>query len=158
MGEGAGAGAGSLIGELRSRGWSVATAESLTAGLVSSLIADVPGCSDVFLGGVVAYRPEVKRALLGVASFEPGLVSREVAEAMATGVCRSLRASVGIATTGAAGPDPHDGAPVGSVWVAVATPNGLVSEHLQVTGDRLEVRVRAAQAAVDLAAAIVSRA
>lgn len=143
--------AADLVVALRHRGWKVATAESLTAGLVCSAIADVPGCSDVLLGGVVAYRPEVKQGLLGVDSLEPGLVSREVAEAMARGVCRRLGADVGIATTGAAGPESHDGAPVGSVWIAISTPLGVSCAHLDLEGVRASIRSQAAESAVTLA-------
>lgn len=147
--------AAELVAALRLRGWSVATAESLTAGMVSAAIADVPGCSDVLVGGVVAYSAQVKQDLLDVSSLEPGLVSREVAEAMAAGVCRRLGADVGVATTGAAGPRPHDGAPVGSVWVAVRTPLGVTSRHFQLPGDRAGIRAGATGAALSLTLAAV---
>ena len=101
----------------------MATAESLTGGLVCAALTDVPGASAVVRGAVVAYATELKAQVLGV---DPdllatgGAVQAEVARQMATGVCRVLGADVGVATTGVAGPDPQDGHPVGTVFVAVA--------------------------------------
>ena len=140
------------VAVLRARGWTLATAESLTAGRVAAAVADVPGCSDVLRGGVVAYQADVKVDLLHVRSRDAaaGVVSRAVAEAMASGVRRRLRADVGVATTGVAGPEPHAGEPVGSVWIAVSTPEGSVSEHLNLKGDRESVRAGTVQAAMAL--------
>jgi nicotinamide-nucleotide amidase len=67
-------------------------------------------------------------------------VSREVAEAMATGAARVLGADIGVGTTGVAGPDPHDGQPAGTVWVAVAGPRGVSARRLALQGDREEIR------------------
>jgi nicotinamide-nucleotide amidase len=75
-----------------------------------------------------------------------GIVSREVAEAMAVGARSVLGADVGVGTTGVAGPDPHDGQPPGSVWIAVATPTGVLSDHLDLTGDREAVRRQTVEA------------
>jgi nicotinamide-nucleotide amidase len=126
----------------------VATGESLTAGLVAATLAEVPGCSAVLRGGVVAYQADVKQSLLGVSAeaIDAGLVSRAVAEAMAMGAARRLQADVGIGTTGVAGPDPHDGEPVGSVWIAVATPDALVSRQLMLPGDRAAIRRQTVEA------------
>jgi len=137
---------------LRDLGWTLATAESLTAGLVAAAVADVPGCSDVLRGGVVAYQADVKVDLLDVpaAQAAAGVVSRAVAEAMAAGVRARLGADVGVATTGVAGPEPHAGEPVGSVWIAVATPDGAVSEHLNLPGSRAAIRTDTVQAALEL--------
>lgn len=131
-----------LVDALRRRGWTVATGESLTAGRVAATLADVPGCSDVLRGGVVAYQPDIKVGLLGVPAdvATRGVVSAPVAEAMARGAQVALRADVGISTTGVAGPDPHAGEPVGSVWIAVATPDQVASRHLSLTGDREQIR------------------
>ena len=145
-----------LVELLRARGWTVSVAESLTAGLVCSWIADVPGCSDVFTGGVVAYSPSVKATVLGVTCLDAGLVSSEVASAMASGVRHSLGTSVGIATTGAAGPSSHDGAEAGSVWVAVETPEMSASEFHRFSGDRRSVREQGALAALALALVLVT--
>lgn len=131
-----------LVAALRERGWTLATAESLTAGRVCSAVADVPGCSDVLRGGIVAYQADVKVALLGVQPdlAARGVVSRDVVEAMATGVRIALRADVGIATTGVAGPEPHEGQPVGVVWIAVSAPELVRSRRLALTGDRETIR------------------
>jgi len=144
-----------LVELLRQRGWTLAVAESFTAGLVCSSIADVPGCSDVFTGGVVAYNPSVKASVLDVTCLDAGLVSSEVALAMAAGVRHFLGSSVGIATTGAAGPASLDGAEAGSVWVAVETPERSASEFHHFTGDRRSVREQGALAAVALALVLV---
>lgn len=141
-----------VVQRLLDRGLTVATGESLTAGLVAATLAEVPGCSAVLRGGVVAYQGDVKRSLLDVPedSLRAGLVSRPVVEAMAAGAARRLRADVGIGTTGVAGPDPHDGEPVGSVWIAVVTPEGLAARHLLLAGDRAAIRRQTVEACWDL--------
>ncbi|MCF8527895.1 MAG: CinA family protein, partial [Candidatus Nanopelagicales bacterium] len=107
------------IERLRMRGWTLCTAESLTAGLVAASAANVAGCSDVLRGGVVAYQEAIKAIVLELDStiLSQGVVSREVAEAMAVSARRLLQADVAISTTGVAGPEPHGGEPVGSVWI-----------------------------------------
>jgi nicotinamide-nucleotide amidase len=114
------------------RGETVAVAESLTGGLVAAELTEVPGASKAFLGSVTAYATEIKHRLLGVDDrllAEHGAVDARVALQMAEGVRRELRADWGIATTGVAGPEPQDGKPVGTVYIAVATPG---------TGERAE--------------------
>ena len=125
-----------------SRGLTLATGESLTAGLVSATLAEVPGCSAVLRGGVVAYQPDVKADLLGVPqeALAQGIVSEQVALALAQGAARVLGADIGIGTTGVAGPDPHDGQPVGTVWIAVSAPNDSRAVRLQLVGQRAEIR------------------
>ena len=132
----------SVVALLLSRGLTVATGESITAGLVSGTLADVPGCSAVLRGGVVAYQASVKTDLLGVDPdvVARGVVSEQVACAMASGAARLLGADVGIGTTGAAGPESHDGEPVGSVWIALAFGPDVSAEHLSLTGTRSEIR------------------
>jgi nicotinamide-nucleotide amidase len=121
----------------------VATAESLTGGLVAAALTSVPGSSAAVRGGVVAYATELKAALLGV---PPDLLERHgavhgaVAEAMAEGARDRLGATTGVATTGVAGPDPAEGKPVGMVFVAVAGPGGLATRQLALTGGREEIR------------------
>ena len=134
--------AADVVALLVRRGLTVATGESITAGLVSGSLADVPGCSAVLRGGVVAYQADVKTALLGVAPevVARGIVSEAVATAMAIGSARALGADIGIGTTGVAGPDAHDGEPVGSVWIAVASASGGVAEHLDLAGARADIR------------------
>ena len=116
---------------LRSRGETLATAESCTGGNIAHRFTAMPGASDFFLGGVVAYSNEVKTALLGVdpdSLNRYGAVSRSVAEQMAEGVRRATGATYGISTTGIAGPTGGTpGKPVGTVWMAVATPEGVHS-------------------------------
>lgn len=141
-----------VIALLRGRGWTLATAESLTAGRIAAAVADVPGCSDVLRGGVVAYQADVKAGVLGVPSeaVEAGVVSRAVVEAMAAGARRVLQADVAVACTGVAGPDAHAGEPVGSVWIAVATPASSATEHLSLSGDRDAIRYATTQAVLSL--------
>ncbi|HEY3977158.1 MAG TPA: CinA family protein [Streptosporangiaceae bacterium] len=135
--------AATAIELLIARDETVATAESLTGGLVAAALTTVPGSSAAVRGGVVAYATELKAALLGVPADlleRHGAVHGDVAEAMAEGARDRLGASTGVATTGVAGPDPAEGKPVGMVFVAVAGPGGLASRQLALTGDREEIR------------------
>ena len=143
-----------VVTALVAAGRTVATAESLTGGLVCAALTDVPGASAVVRGAVVAYATELKAQLLGV---DPdllatgGAVQAEVARQMASGVCRVLGAEVGVATTGVAGPDPQDGRPVGTVFVAVAAEGRVVAvRELALAGDRGTIRDRTVEAALDL--------
>lgn len=131
-----------VVHALLDAGLTIASGESLTAGLVAATLVEVPGCSAVLRGGVVAYQRDVKADVLGVPeeALAAGLVSREVAEAMAEGAARVLGADIGVGTTGVAGPDPHDGQPPGTVWVAVAGPRGTSSRLLRLEGDREQIR------------------
>ena len=140
------------IERLRMRGWTLCTAESLTAGLVAASAANVAGCSDVLRGGVVAYHEAIKATVLELDStiLSQGVVSREVAEAMAVSARRLLQADVAISTTGVAGPEPHGGEPVGSVWIAVATPERIEGEHLSLHGDRGDIRRQTVNACWEL--------
>ena len=146
-----------LVQRLRERSWSIATGESLTAGLVSSTIASVPGCSAVFRGAVVAYAPEVKTEVLNVPVelLRQGIVTEEVARALAQGARSRLGATVGIGTTGAAGPEGHDGMPVGTACIAVCSPWGERVRTVRVTGDRSQVRHAVTQAAMEAALEIL---
>jgi PncC family amidohydrolase len=104
------------------------TAESCTAGLLATLLADVPGAGETFHGGIVAYSKACKRTVLEVPELfleKYTAVSREVAEAMATGALKLCGADIAIAITGVAGPEPdEDGNPVGLAYVACATRAG----------------------------------
>ncbi len=144
--------AADVVAALLTRGLTVATGESITAGLVSGVLASVPGCSAVLRGGIVAYQTGVKTALLDVPEdvVARGVVSEAVARAMAVGSARVLGADVGIGTTGAAGPEPHDGEPAGSVWIAVATASQSRAEHLSLSGSRAEIRNAVVQACLSL--------
>jgi nicotinamide-nucleotide amidase len=143
----AGPGARELAAEilrlLTASGRTVAAAESLTGGLVAAALTDVPGSSTAFRGGVVAYATELKAQLLGVDSrmlARHGPVYAPVAVAMAEGVRERLDATVGVATTGVAGPDAADGYPPGTVHIAVSLADDTVVRTMALTGNRDEVR------------------
>jgi nicotinamide-nucleotide amidase len=135
------------------RGLTIATAESLTGGLVAAALTSVPGSSAAFRGGVVAYATDLKAAILGVPDDlleRHGAVHPEVAEAMAEGTRARLWASIGVATTGVAGPDPAEGKPVGTVYIAVAGPARTTSSGLALHGDRDEIRAATVESVLDL--------
>jgi nicotinamide-nucleotide amidase len=132
-----------VVEVLRATEGTVAVAESLTGGLVTARLVDVPGASEVLMGGVVAYSPDAKSNVLDVDQDlieRVGTVHADVAAAMATGVARLMDADWGIATTGNAGPEPSEGKPVGRVHIGVAGPGGVVTEELNLSGGRLEIR------------------
>lgn len=137
----------------RRRGIRLSVAESCTGGMLGARLTAVAGSSDVFVGGVIAYDNAVKRELLGVSDAmlqEHGAVSEEVAARMARAVRERLRADIGIAITGVAGPGGGTASkPVGMVWVAL---DGVETSTrcLRLFGTREEVRQRAAQAALDM--------
>lgn len=152
--------AADLLARLAADGWTVATAESLTGGLVVAALVSVPGASAVVRGGVVAYATDVKASVLGVSPdllARHGAVHPDVAAAMAAGARTALGADVGIATTGVAGPDPQDGHPPGTFHVAVCGPAGVVTESSAPDGvlpgdvGRDVVRRAAVDHALDLA-------
>ncbi len=118
--------AADLVDRLAARGETVATAESLTGGLLAATIVDVPGASAVFRGGLVVYATDLKATLGGVPVdllAERGPVDPDVAAALAAGARERCGATWGLATTGVAGPTPQDGIAVGTVFVAVAGPS-----------------------------------
>jgi nicotinamide-nucleotide amidase len=145
-----------VVAGLRDRAWTIATAESCTAGLVAARIADVPGASAVLLGGLVTYANEAKESLAAVPAElieTHGAVSREVATALAEGARAALGADVGIGVTGVAGPGGGSAAkPVGLVHLAVRGPDGL-ERHLErrFPGARASVRDASTTAALHLA-------
>jgi nicotinamide-nucleotide amidase len=117
-----------VVGELAAQGLTVATAESLTGGLLCGALVSVPGASAVVRGGVVAYASDLKVHIAGVPVVvldRHGPVAAETAGAMAEGVRTRCAATFGVATTGVAGPDPQDGHPAGTFHVAVATAAGV---------------------------------
>jgi len=145
-----------VVARLTALGRTVAVAESLTGGLVTSALVSVPGASAVVRGGVVAYMTDVKTSALGV---DPDLLARvgavdpDVAAAMASGVAERLEADYGVATTGVAGPDPQDGHPVGEVWIALHESGaGTVADALRVdpAAGRTGIRVAATAAVLTL--------
>ena len=131
-----------IHGSLRARGETLVTAESLTAGGLSQALTIVPGASDVFLGSITAYRPEVKISQLNVSKSviaENSVVSEEVAIEMARGAIKSFGSTWAISTTGVAGPGPSDGSDAGRVFVAFVGPSVQVIE-LSLSGEREVVR------------------
>jgi nicotinamide-nucleotide amidase len=128
------------------RAETLATAESLTGGLVGAVITAVPGASTSYRGGVISYATDLKDTLLGVPSgllAERGAVDPDVAAAMAEGARKRLGATWGLALTGVAGPEPQDGTPVGTVYVAVAGPDATSVVSLLLSGERDVIRVAA---------------
>ena len=123
---------------LEARGWTLAIAESLTGGLAASRVVNVPGSSEWFKGGVVAYDSQVKFDVLDVP--EGPVISEAAAKAMADGVRRLLKTEVGIATTGVAGPAEQEGQPPGTVWLGVAVGDDVEARQLRLPGDRDRVR------------------
>lgn len=135
-----------------SAGRTVGTAESLTAGMLAAVLADTPGASGMLQGGVVAYQNRVKETLLGVPGAllaSAGSVDQDVAAAMAAGARKSLDADIGISTTGVAGPDEHDGKPVGRVYIGVATASGAIAFEYSFSGSRADIRGQACAAALE---------
>lgn len=135
-----------LVRRLIDAGQTIATAESLTGGLVAAALTEPAGASAAVRGGVVAYHSDVKADLLGVDTDvlrdlgRGGAVQAPVARQLAQGARRVLNATWGIGTTGVAGPDPSDGQEVGTVFVAVAGPGVERVARLALTGDRATIR------------------
>ncbi|WP_058235552.1 CinA family protein [Devriesea agamarum] len=155
-----------LLAAASARHLTVACAESLTGGMLTARLVDIPGASAVVRGGIVAYALVMKTSLLGVSEeslARTGAVTAHVAEAMAEGVRRAMGADIGLATTGVAGPGPDArGLPSGTFWVAVAGVEsvrsrgyfGAVSSGLEdgrVERSRMQVRECAVGAALALA-------
>lgn len=131
----------------------IATAESLTGGLIAATLTAVPGSSDVVAGGIVSYQCEAKVQALGVDRADldrVGAVSSEVACEMAEGALVALPATVAVSVTGIAGPGGAEpGKPVGTVWMGVATSEGAHATRFVFSGDREQVRLRTVEAALD---------
>jgi PncC family amidohydrolase len=127
-------------------GATLATAESLTGGQLAVLMTEIPGSSEVYRGGVVAYATDLKLGLLDVPEpvvQQHGVVSAECAQAMARGVRGLTGATYGVSTTGVAGPERQEGKPVGTVFVAVAGPGGRDAVvALELVGDRAAIQER----------------
>jgi nicotinamide-nucleotide amidase len=146
--------AGVVLQRCRERALHIATAESCTGGLLGARLTAIPGSSDVFEGGIIAYSNRVKAQLLGVPQEmlrEHGAVSEPVAASMAAGARTRLGAEIGVGITGIAGPgggSPEK--PVGTVWIAVRMRETTRTLGRVFVGDREEIRQRSAQAALDL--------
>jgi nicotinamide-nucleotide amidase len=139
---------------LRTRGLTIATAESCTGGLLSARLTELAGSSDYVLGGLVVYSNAAKAALAGVdpAVIERvGAVSPEVAEALADGARERLAADVGVGITGVAGPGGGTEAkPVGLVCISVTAADGRLTRSVNLPGDRADVRDRSSTVAMHL--------
>jgi PncC family amidohydrolase len=141
-------------GLLRARGVRLATAESCTGGLIADRITDVPGSSDYFLGGFVAYAYEAKVAALGV-SWDTlrahGAVSRQTVLEMARGARKALGADLAVSVSGIAGPGgglPNK--PVGTTWFGLVAVDGEWTQHLRFEGDRRQNKSSSAEAALQM--------
>ncbi len=143
--------AADLVRRLIRSGATVATAESLTAGLLSATIAGVPGASAVLRGGLIVYATDLKHTLAGVSEHTlavDGPVAASTAEQLAVGARTVCGAEWGIALTGVAGPDPQDGQAVGTVFLGIAGSDGTEVLRLKLSGDRWTIRIGAVHAAV----------
>lgn len=140
-----------LVADLTVRRQTVATAESLTAGLVAATLAGVPGASAVLRGGLVTYTVDTKVDLAGVAPellADVGPVAEPTARALAVGAQQRCGATWGVGLTGVAGPEPHGGHPVGTVYVSLAGPVDTEVVTLRLDGTRWQIRLAAAHAAL----------
>jgi nicotinamide-nucleotide amidase len=145
--------AADAIALLIAGGQTVAVAESLTGGMLAAALTGVAGASAAFRGGVVAYATDLKASLLGVPAGlldQRGAVDPDVAVAMAEGARHRLAATVGVSTTGVAGPDRSDGQPVGTVHIAVCGRRQTVRRALALAGSRPEIRMATVEHALGL--------
>lgn len=149
-----GAEARQLCEQLRRRGETLSVAESCTGGWLGRELTSVPGASDVFWGGVIAYSNAAKTEFAEVPSdliAEFGAVSRQTAVALADGVRRRSGSDHSISITGIAGPDGGlPDKPVGTVWIAVSGPRGTVARQYRFDGPRDSIRSAAVVAAIGL--------
>lgn len=139
---------------LHERGWKLALAESCTGGLVGNRITNVPGSSEYFLGGVVSYSNQAKVNLLGV-SWETlnstGAVSRETVTEMARGARKLMNADMAVSVSGISGPGGGTAEkPVGTTWIGLAANDGEWANVFQFTGDRVQNKLSAADAALQM--------
>ncbi|WP_024806142.1 CinA family protein [Nocardia sp. BMG51109] len=143
--------AAALVSLLKQENLTVATAESLTAGLLAATIAGVPGASAVLRGGLIVYATELKRSLAGVSEdtlAADGPVAASTAGQLAVGARTVCGADWGVGLTGVAGPDEQDGWPVGTVFLGLAGPESTEVLRLKLSGDRWTIRMEAVRSAV----------
>jgi nicotinamide-nucleotide amidase len=149
-----------LVAQLTERGQTVATAESLTAGLLAATLAGVPGASVVLVGGLITYTVEAKIALAGVPRAlldEVGPVAAPTAAALAEGARDRCAATWGVGLTGVAGPEPHGGHPVGTVYLGLAGPGPTEVAELRLDGSRWDIRLAAVHQAIGRLSGLVER-
>jgi nicotinamide-nucleotide amidase len=153
-----------LVADLTVRNQSIATAESLTAGLLAATIAGVAGASEVLRGGLITYTEHTKVLLAGVAPEildEVGPVAGPTARALAVGARQRCDATWGVGLTGVAGPEPHGGREVGTVFMGLAGPDDhSVTEvvELQFSGTRWDIRIAAVRESISRLRALVAAA
>ena len=153
-----------LVADLTIRKQSVATAESLTAGLLAATLAGVPGASDVLRGGLVTYTEHTKIVLAGVAPEileEVGPVAAPTARALAVGARQRCEATWGVGLTGVAGPEPHGGHAVGTVFMGLAGPGetgAIEVVELHLSGTRWDIRLSAVRESISRLRALVAAA
>jgi len=153
-----------LVADLTVRNQSIATAESLTAGLLAATIAGVAGASEVLRGGLITYTEHTKVLLAGVAPEildEVGPVAGPTARALAVGARQRCDATWGVGLTGVAGPEPHGGHEVGTVFMGLAGPDDFsVTEvvELQFSGTRWDIRIAAVRESISRLRALVAAA
>ena len=154
-----------VVKTMTERDLTLATAESLTGGLLGATITEVPGASKVYLGGGIAYATSVKEDMLDVDPLDIAaftVISAQVAAGMAGGIADLTRADWSVAVTGAAGPDPQEGHAPGEVWICVrgpqigALPSAVHTQQFQFEGDRDAVRAATVEAAVSMLLRILS--
>ena len=140
-----------VLTRLAERGWTLATAESATAGLIAARITAIPGASEIFRGGAVVYATDLKASMLDVPQevLDEGVVSEATALFMAEGAAGRLQADVAVAVTGSAGPNPQE-REIGTMIIGVHTPDGSGTRVLRLPGDRERIRTYAATAALHL--------
>lgn len=140
------------ITALKARGLTVCTCESLTGGLICATLVDVPGASKVVRGGLITYQTDTKTLLANVDAAliaDKGVVSAEVAAAMAEGARKRLQADIAVSATGMASPgEPHE-PPAGTVFVGVASAKGTRTIPLKLAGERQEVRQKTVKSAIE---------
>ena len=142
-----------LIRGLQAQGLTVATCESLTGGMICAALVDVPGASRVVRGGLITYQTDTKSLLAGVDAGlieAHGVVSAEVARAMAAGARDALHADIAVSATGMASPGEIGDPPAGTVFVGLASATGVQAVELHLTGDRQAVRQQTVDIAIKL--------
>ena len=145
-----------VIDQLRKSGKTLSVAESLTGGGLGAALTEVPGSSEVFLGGITTYSDASKVKLLEIPKrliSKHTAVSEEVAKSMAESVRKIFKSDFAISTTGVAGPGKAYGKSAGSVWLAIATKKEVIAIELSIAGDRATVR----KATIESALATFSR-
>ena len=151
--------AAKVIDLLRERRQTISCAESITGGALTAALVSVSGASDVLLGSIVAYSKEIKISQLGLSAElidDKGLVSKEVAIAMAKGARQRLGSSWAISSTGSAGPTALDGSSPGEIWIAILGPDRQESVKLSLNGARQQVISGAVESALTLLERILS--